>query len=230
MFVHCQGSGRQEVELAERPGGPRPRRHALERREGAGARLRHVGVGIGPVGDQRVRRGDHVRGDVGVKVEAGDEGNRADGFADAREQRALAVFEMFADHRAMEIEIQGVEGARGGDVVEQHRDDALEGVALSTRAEGSAAAQRSGAARWPAASAASRKPATGRLIPATAGASAAPRDSGGQPPARAKSSNRAGVGAKVLVSCWNPPTPIRIPQCSPMNPPLSTAGRSPVRA
>ncbi len=72
---------------------------------------------------------DHRRRDVRVKVEARDERYvAADRGADAGEDFALAVIEMLGDHRAVKIEIDGIEGARGGNVFQHHRHDALEGV------------------------------------------------------------------------------------------------------
>src|SRR5690606_39717346 len=58
---------------------------------------------------------------------------------------------------------------------------------------------------------ASMKPATGILAPATAWNMGGPDTSLGQPPPlSANSSQVARDGAKVLVSCWNPPIPMRI--------------------
>src|SRR5207244_5244076 len=47
------------------------------------------------------------------------------------------------------------------------------------------------------------------LNPSTASISSGPRTKPGQASARSKSSQVARCGAKVLVSCWNPPTAIR---------------------
>src|ERR1043166_7132942 len=52
-------------------------------------------------------------------------------------------------------------------------------------------------------------PAAGKLIPATASNRTSPRLRPGQPSAAMKSASRVGVGAKLLVSCWNPPTALR---------------------
>src|SRR5690606_41007309 len=58
---------------------------------------------------------------------------------------------------------------------------------------------------------ASMKPAMGMLAPATASNMAGPDTSlGHPPPLSANSSQVARDGAKVLVSCWNPPIPMRI--------------------
>src|SRR5688572_31197980 len=47
------------------------------------------------------------------------------------------------------------------------------------------------------------------LKPSTPAIISGPRNSGGQASARTNSSQVACCGAKVLVSCWNPPTAIR---------------------
>ena len=52
-------------------------------------------------------------------------------------------------------------------------------------------------------------PEIGTLKPSTASIISGPRSRPGQASARTKSSQVACCGAKVLVSCWNPPTAIR---------------------
>src|SRR5207302_8495077 len=47
------------------------------------------------------------------------------------------------------------------------------------------------------------------LNPSTASINSGPRTKPGQASARSKSAQLARCGAKVLVSCWNPPTAIR---------------------
>ena len=49
-------------------------------------------------------------------------------LAHARQDFAFAVVEMLGDHRAVQVEIDGVERARRRDAVDQHLDDALIGV------------------------------------------------------------------------------------------------------
>ena len=120
----------QIVELAHRFGLARQAgKERIEMRGGARAGFGHVDMRIGPVADQRIGFGHHLRRHIGVKIEAGDQRNvGADGGADARQQFALAVVEMFGDHGAVKIEIDGIEGCRAVERVEHHRGDALEGI------------------------------------------------------------------------------------------------------
>ena len=111
MNVHCDGrpvrksSGR--IELGHRPS--RAQR-ALEQPRRALAGGGHVDVRIGAIGDEAVGMLDHRARDVGVQVEARDDGNAgADDLAHAREQLALAVVEMLGDHRAVQVEVDAVD-------------------------------------------------------------------------------------------------------------------------
>ncbi|MGY4596467.1 hypothetical protein ACVWXL_004213 [Bradyrhizobium sp. GM22.5] len=107
------------------------------------AGLGHVDMGIGAVGDQRVRMLNHFGGDVGVEIEAGDQRNvLADDAAHARENLAFAVVEMFRDHRAVQIEIDGVDRAGGCNAIDHDLHDALEGVLGDMRRRARAAGNR----------------------------------------------------------------------------------------
>src|SRR6185503_1207452 len=77
-----------------------------------------------------------------------------------------------------------------------------------TCAEGDAALHASPTVRWPSACSASIAPAAGMLAPARRGAILSPSVSSGQPPPCSNAANVAFDGAKVLVSCWKPPTAI----------------------
>ena len=94
---------------------------------GGAAGVGHVDMRIGAIGDQRVGMLDHFRRDIGVQVEADHQRQvLADHLAHAREDFAFAVVEMLGDHRAVQIEIDGVERAGGCDAVDHHLDDALD--------------------------------------------------------------------------------------------------------
>ena len=105
---------------------------------GAGAAgVGHVDMGIGAVGDQRVGVLDHLWRDVGVQVEADHQWQvLADHLAHAGKDFAFAVVKMLGDHRAMQVEIDGVDRTRRGDAVDHHLCDALEGILGDMRARG----------------------------------------------------------------------------------------------
>ena len=64
----------------------------------------HVHVRIGAEGGQAVGLAQHLGGDVGVQVQAGDDGHgRADGLAHARQQLAFAVVQVLGDHGAVQV-------------------------------------------------------------------------------------------------------------------------------
>ena len=85
----------------------------------------------------------HLRRDVGVQVEARDQRNVvANDAAHARQDLAFAVVEMLGDHGAMQVEIDGIERAGGGDAVDHDRHDALKGVPGDMRRRACAAGNR----------------------------------------------------------------------------------------
>ena len=72
----------------------------------------HVDMRIGAVGDQRVRMLHHFGRHIGVQIEADHQRQiLADHLAHAREDFAFAIVEMFRHHRAVQVEIDGVERA-----------------------------------------------------------------------------------------------------------------------
>ncbi|MNQ71465.1 hypothetical protein D3C85_861330 [compost metagenome] len=98
------------------------------------ARGLHAGVGhvhmrIGPERDQAVGFPQHLTGDVGVQIQAGDDRHvRPRDLAHAGKQFALAIVQVFGDHRAVQVQIDGVVAA-GPRRVEDFAGDALVGVA-----------------------------------------------------------------------------------------------------
>jgi hypothetical protein len=84
--------------------------------------------GIGAIGDQRIGAFDHQLRDIAVQVEAGDERNvRADQGSHASQQpRLRRRREALADHGAVQIEIDPIEGQRGFQPGQQPRHDLLE--------------------------------------------------------------------------------------------------------
>ena len=127
------GQGDQEGKLAvglvPRPP-PRPGVHEpMQQPQGACAGLRHVDVRIGAIDHQAVGQLHHLRGDVGVQVQADDDRQvRAQAVAQAAQQLALAVLVRLADHRAVQVEVEAVEAAQGVEVGEDLADDPLVGV------------------------------------------------------------------------------------------------------
>ena len=122
------GDRDQIGDLPERLGGAFGRsQQPGEAGRGAAAGLRHVDMRIGAVGDERVGALDHQPGDVAVEVEARDERHvRPDRGAHAPEHLAFAVIEAFADHGAVQVEINPVERQRGRDARDQIVSDRLE--------------------------------------------------------------------------------------------------------
>ena len=93
------------------------------------AGLGTVDVRVGAVADEAVGRLHHLRRDVGVVVEAdGDRHVRADGGAHAAQQLALAVLERLADHGAVQVEVDGIDGQRLGEAADELAGDALVGI------------------------------------------------------------------------------------------------------
>ena len=120
----------QERQLPERF------RHALpgtqqhgEMMGGGAAGVGHVDMGIGAIGDQRVGMFDHLRRHIGVQVEADHQRQVvADYAADAGENFAFAVVEMFCHHGAMQIEIDGIQWPCRLDAVNHHFGYAFERI------------------------------------------------------------------------------------------------------
>ncbi len=72
---------------------------------------------------------DHLRRHIGVQIEADHQRQvLADHLAHARQDFAFAVVEVFGDHRAVQVEIDGIERPGGPDAVDHHLDDALIGI------------------------------------------------------------------------------------------------------
>ena len=70
----------------------------------------HVDVGVGAVSDQCIRMLDHFGRHIGVQIEADDQRQiLAYHLAHARQRFAFAVVEMFGHHRAVQIEIDGID-------------------------------------------------------------------------------------------------------------------------
>ena len=88
---------------------------------GGAAGVGHVDMRIGAIGDQRVGMLNHFGRHVGVQIEAGHQRHLlADHLAHAAQDFAFAVVEMFGHHRAMQIEIDGIERPSGRDAVDHH--------------------------------------------------------------------------------------------------------------
>ena len=96
----------------------------------APARLGHVDMRIGAVGDKGRGLLHHSLGHVGVEIEARDDRHvRVHECAHASQKLALPVFEMFRHHGTMEIEIDRIDGQGRCKIADQHCRDALIGVA-----------------------------------------------------------------------------------------------------
>ncbi len=90
------------------------------------ARLRHVDMRIGPIGVEQVGAFDHRGCYVCVQIErAHDRHVRPHGGPDAADQLSLPVLEVLRHHRAVQVEIDGVEASRPGQFFEQHGGDTL---------------------------------------------------------------------------------------------------------
>ncbi|MNV48711.1 hypothetical protein D3C71_1406330 [compost metagenome] len=77
------------------------------------AGIRHVHMRIGAKGDQRIGLLQHLRGDVGVQVQAGHDGHvRPHDLAHPRQQFAFAIVQVFGDHRAVQVQVDSVVAAR----------------------------------------------------------------------------------------------------------------------
>jgi hypothetical protein len=200
--VHCHTSGIRKsilaVRLVERPA---VLQQAVEQLGGAAAGRRHVDMRIGAVADHRTCVAHHLRGQVGVVVEAGDDRHPVpDQRADAAQQLAFAILVMLGDHRAMQVEIDAVERPSRREVVENAASDLLVSLALDIGGR-----RRRAPAQWHQVVAEPLNvltaPAIGRLNPSTASISSGPRTKPGHASARSKSAQVARCGAKVLVSC-----------------------------
>ena len=98
---------------------------------GTRTRLRHVEVWIGPEHCYDVCKVDHFVRDVCVEVEACGDGNVLSGeIAHAGEQFSLTVFEVFANHCAMQIQVDAVERHRFGDAIQDLGGNYLKRIPL----------------------------------------------------------------------------------------------------
>ena len=120
----------QEIELAigaiDRP---LVLEQAVEQLDGALAGHRHVDVRIGAIADQRRGEPGHLGREVGVIVEAGhDRQVVAHDVADAAQQLAFAVLGVLGHHRAVQVEIDGVERAELAKILVEQRPHPLVGI------------------------------------------------------------------------------------------------------
>ena len=109
--------------------GPRHAVEPLEEQVGrAASGVGHVDMGVGAVAHQRVGAIDHCLRDVGVQVQARHQRQvRPDHAPHTGEEFAFAVVEVFGDHCAVEVEVDGI-GVRVADTFDDHRGNALERV------------------------------------------------------------------------------------------------------
>jgi hypothetical protein len=102
----------------------------VEHARGPRATVGHVHVRVGAVGDQCRRLPCHLLRHVRVEVEAGDHGYPgADHRADPPQQFTVGIVDVPGHHGAVQVEIDGVDGALRAQVLEQQRRDALVGIA-----------------------------------------------------------------------------------------------------
>jgi hypothetical protein len=120
------------------------RQEPVEEHRCASAGLCHIDMRIGPIADHCRGICDHLWSHVGIVVEACDEGHLlTDHGANAPHQRAFAVFVMLDDHCAMQIEVDGIEGAGRLQIVYQPAGDRLVGIPFDVGARwGRAPAER----------------------------------------------------------------------------------------
>ena len=79
------------------------------------AGLGHVDVRVSAVSHQAVGHLQHARSDVGVQVQAGNDGHAgADHGADARDQFAFAVVGVFSHGCAVQVEVHAVQALHHG--------------------------------------------------------------------------------------------------------------------
>lgn len=84
------------------------------------ARLRHVDMGIGPIGDQGRSMAMHRLGRIRMKIERNDDRNlRPDGGPEPRQQLPFPVLAVLGDHGTVQIEVDRLEFTRCFD----RRDD-----------------------------------------------------------------------------------------------------------
>jgi hypothetical protein len=124
------GGGDQEGQLAiGLVGLAAARHHALDQLSRPGAGLGHVDVGIGAENRQGVAQLDHGRRDVGMEVEAGDQRRlRPDHPADPGQELPFSVLQVFGDHGAVQVEIDGIAVAQAREVFEDLAGDTLIGL------------------------------------------------------------------------------------------------------
>ena len=148
------------------PGGDRTRlapQHGEDRLRGPYPGLAIVDVRIGLVTGDDVRMLDHGGIEVGVHVEGHPDGDVRRDLPDAREEFALSVLVLLGDHRAVEVEQDGVATPchRSRRIASQMYSKA----ALRTGPLGGALAAMVGMTSAPAASATSMNPAVHDPVP-----------------------------------------------------------------
>ena len=156
--------------------------HLVENARGARAGLGHVDVRIGAVGDQRVGALEHRARHVRVQVEARDDRHaRADGLAHAAQDLALAVVVGLHHHRAVQVEVDAIDGL--GLFQSLISSPVMRSKASAvTCAEGLAAPQAVPTRLCPSARSAWIAPAAGMFAPSTAPKMGSPYCTPGQPP------------------------------------------------
>ena len=105
------------------------RQHALDQLGRPRPGLGHVDVGIGAEDRQGVAQRDHGRGDVAMEIEAGDQRRlRPDHPADPGQELPFSVLQVFGDHGAVQVEIDGIAVAQAREVFEDLAGDTLIGL------------------------------------------------------------------------------------------------------
>ena len=104
---------------------------------------------VGSVGKQPIGMLEHLGGSVAMQIETCHQWYlRPNGGAHPLEQLAFAIFEMFGDHGAVQIEIDSVEG-RAASMPASSRVEKFSNASTVTCAEGTAPHQAIGFSVWP---------------------------------------------------------------------------------
>jgi len=120
----------QEGQRPPRLAQPAAREQALHQRVGAAARLAHVDVRVGAVRDHRIGDRRHRRADIAVQVERAHDRHRGpDDRAHAAHDLGFRIVVVIGHHRAMQVEIDGVEPSGLNEALDHLRHHALEGIA-----------------------------------------------------------------------------------------------------
>ena len=107
---------------------------AIEQRRRPFPGFREVDMGIGAADHQGRGMPHHPLGDVGMQIEADhDRQIRAEQATQALQELALAVLQMLGHHRAMEVEIKGIDASAAAQQVDHLAGDPLIGVAFHVR-------------------------------------------------------------------------------------------------